>query len=192
MQNYPHWLRRQLYHFYFQPTRDALEVEDFVPDQPTPSIREHIRYLLKLLFYIVTLTVLVNLILWHYRGVSYDWKRGWFIAACAVVFAWATTVAVVVTAIAVGEVRDLMLGAATGTAIGGWMGVVGGINSGTATGAVVGVGFTFLTWAGYFGIIEYPFYVMLAGIMYLIGRWRPHKALLAWRYCPVVWNSWLW
>lgn len=45
---------------------------------------------------------------------------------------------------------------------------------------------------GYFRLVTYPFDVALSIATYAAGRWWPHAAARAWRWCPVAWNELIW
>lgn len=45
---------------------------------------------------------------------------------------------------------------------------------------------------GYFRLVTYPLDLVLSVVTYAAGRWRPHAAARAWRWCPVVWNELIW
>jgi hypothetical protein len=129
--------------------------------------------------------------------------------ACDGAFVVAIVIAVVVAVsvarnlrngVAAGLVDCLASGVVAGTVVSlrltlsaEFEGVADRVGLGLLFGLLVGLMvFMPLFWLTYFRLITYPFDVFLTAAAYCAGRWRPHAADRAWRWCPVAWNEVIW
>src|SRR5262245_10130937 len=115
MADYIRWSLRQFYLLVFWPTRFRREVESGRRDGPKLRLIERLRYLMKMLPWIVTLAMIGNLVaglICEAYGLSFNWSKSW---------------------------RGITGGLVGGLAGGVVIGVRVGLTSGLASGAFIGM-----------------------------------------------------
>jgi uncharacterized protein len=135
MADYIRWSIRQFYLLVFYPTRFQRERESFYADGPKLRHIERLRYLVKMLPWIVALAVISNLIagvICEAYGLNFAWGKSWVGVAAGVVGG-------VVGGVTVGVAEGLAGGVALGVSGGVSGGVLGGVSGGVACGVGFGV-----------------------------------------------------